>query len=70
MITLKKELITSQIKRMNNRVISLKTLLEIEAHPDVSKVESCGFSAQYPGVIWYDIQFLDGSDIDVFIDEV
>lgn len=56
----------SEIEKLHNQLVTEEIMDAIMYSQDVLIVDNCGLSSQYPGAIWYDVQFGDGTSIDIF----
>lgn len=55
-----------ELKKLNGKKVSLKTLEEIEYSMHVLSMECLGTSGMYIGFNWYSIGLDDGTEIDVY----
>lgn len=55
-----------EIKKLNNKVITLEELDEIVLNEEVKNVVDLGRSCSNFGAEWFSVEFTDGTDIDVF----
>lgn len=59
-----------EIENLNNEVITLEELEEIELNEEVKNVVDLGRSSSNLGAEWFSVEFTDGTDVDVFVQEV
>lgn len=55
-----------EIEKLNNEVITLEELEEIALNEEVKNVVDLGRSCSKLGAEWFSVEFIDGTDIDVF----
>lgn len=56
----------SEMKTYNDKVVSHEELEAICESEEVKKVTNCGNSGRHYGKTWYNVQFTDGEEIDVY----
>lgn len=56
-----------QIEELHGKFITDEQYDEIRSHEEVENIECLGCSGIKPSFDWYDIQFTDGTSIDVYI---
>lgn len=59
----------NEIELLNGEIIAPETLEEIEESECVAKVDNLGWTDTHK-CDWYSVEFTDGSDIDVYVNEV
>lgn len=57
----------TELKELDNKLITESQLEEIELHENVVAVKNVGSSSQYIGATWLDVQLDNGKSIDVFV---
>lgn len=55
------------IKKLNNQLISDDQFETLEESEYVNRMECVGFSSSNIGCMWWDVELVDGTSIDVFL---
>lgn len=58
-----------QLKNLNNqKILTEEQFAELEESEYVTNVDSVGNSGKYIDCTWYDVTFIDGQHIDVYLE--